>query len=311
MSNKKAIWALLAVTLAWGGTFVWMQQSLDAAAAAKPQLNQNWTVTFFVWMRFTIAALLFPLLFPRARKGFVELDSWKGGGWLGFIVWGGFLLQMFGLKEVTPAVSAFLTSLYVVFTALIGVVLGRQRLTKFALIGVLLATFGAAFIDGQPHLTFGIGEWLTVACAFLFAAHIIATDRITKKTDPLLLTGPMILTVSLLSFVVFLLWPLREGGGDELFELLQVRSFLFPLLLCAIFGSLVALLILNLFQKAVSPVHAAIIYALEPVWAAIFSLIMGLEGDFTFWLPLGAAALLLGNFVIEFDNVKLPTVEEE
>ncbi len=310
MRDKKAILALFGVTLAWGGTFVWMQQSLDAAAISKPGLDENWTVTFFVWMRFTIAALLFPLLFPKARKGFFDLEVWKGGSWLGVIVWGGFILQMFGLTGVTPAVSAFLTSLYVVFTALIGVVMGRQRMTKYALIGVALATFGAAFINGQPHLTFGLGEWLTVACAFLFAAHIIATDRVTKQLNPMEVTGPMILTVSLLYFFVFLLWPIRKGGGSELFELLEVQDFLIPLLLCAVFGSLVALLVLNLYQKTVSPVHAAIIYALEPVWAAIFSLFMGLEGDFTFWLPLGASALLLGNLVIEFDHLKGSTEEE-
>ena len=70
------------------------------------------------------------------------------------------------------------------------------------------------------------------------------------------------------------------------------------------------LLNLNLYQKTVSPVHAAIIYALEPVWAAMFSLFMGLEGDFTFWLPLGAAALLLGNLVIEFDHLSGSPEEE-
>ena len=33
------------------------------------------------------------------------------------------------------------------------------------------------------------------------------------------------------------------------------------------------------------------------------SLFLGLEGDVTFWLPVGAAALLIGNLVIEYEQI--------
>jgi len=35
---RKATMALFGVTLLWGGTFVWMQQSLDEAAASSTEL---------------------------------------------------------------------------------------------------------------------------------------------------------------------------------------------------------------------------------------------------------------------------------
>ncbi|HIH81981.1 MAG TPA: hypothetical protein HA309_06070 [Candidatus Thalassarchaeaceae archaeon] len=75
-------------------------------------------------------------------------------------------------------------------------------------------------------------------------------------------------------------------------------------MLCAVLGSLVALLVLNIFQKQVTPVRAAILYALEPVWAMLGSLVLGLEGDVTFWLPVGAAALLIGNLVVEYEQLR-------
>jgi len=31
--------------------------------------------------------------------------------------------------------------------------------------------------------------------------------------------------------------------------------------------------------------------------------LLGLEGDVTFWLPVGAAALLIGNLVVEYEQV--------
>jgi|TARA_B100001741_G_scaffold302677_1_gene292100 drug/metabolite transporter (DMT)-like permease len=298
---RKATMALFGVTLLWGGTFIWMQQSLDAAAHSAPGLDEKDVAIFFVMMRFVIAGLFLLIFVPKTWHGLKDREVWRGGVVLGVIVWGGFILQMLGLTDVTPAVSAFLTSLYVVFTALIGVALGMQKLTRFAVLGVLLATFGAGWISGPPQLNFGVGEWLTVGCAFLFGAHIIATDRITKVVDPIQVTATMLLTVATLSIVVYMV--VSREFTNEFFSLMKDVEFTFPLMLCAILGSLVALLVLNMFQKQVTPVRAAILYALEPVWAMLGSLMLGLEGEVTFWLPLGAAALLIGNIVVEYEQI--------
>ncbi len=111
----------------------------------------------------------------------------------------------------------------------------------------------------------------------------------------------MLLTVAVLFIFVYLVAS-REFTG-EFVSLLKEFDFTFPLMLCAVLGSLVALLVLNMFQKQVTPVRAAILYALEPVWAMLGSLFLGLEGDVTFWLPVGAAALLIGNLVIEYEQI--------
>ena len=295
-----ALFSLFGVTLLWGGTFIWMQQSLDAASILIPTVSENHVAIFFVMMRFVIAGFFLLLFVPKTWAGLRNTEVWKGGLLLGVIVWGGFILQMLGLTEVTPAVSAFLTSLYVVFTALIGVFTGMQKLTRFAIIGVILATFGAGWISGPPQLNFGLGEWLTVGCALLFGAHIIVTDKVTKIVDPIQVTATMMITVAVLSIIVFLLSSRQSINYFTI--LMKDFDFVFPLMLCAILGSLVALLVLNIFQKQVSPVRAAILYALEPVWAMSASLFLGLEGNITFWLPVGAIALLIGNLIVELDQ---------
>ena len=100
------------------------------------------------------------------------------------ILYAGFLLQMFGLEGVDPAVSAFLTSLYVGFVALFTSILDKKPLGMVAVVGVLMVTIGAAFISGPPQLSFDTPEWLTVLCAVLFAAHIVATDKVTRRSPP-------------------------------------------------------------------------------------------------------------------------------
>ena len=240
----------------------------------------------FVAFRFLIGTVSTLVILRASRSGFSDPEVWKGGFSLGLILILGFLIQMVGLTDVTPAVSAFLTSLYVVFTAIMGVALGRQRITSIMIFGVLLATFGAGWISGPPRVEFGIGEWLTVISGFLFAMHIIVTDRVTRLVDPIQSTGTMMMTVMVLAFAILMIDPLGYSGSgwfSDAFELMRFGDYVIPLALCGFFGSFVALAALMRYQKEISPVRAALVYAFEPVWAAVVSLILGLEGGPSTW----------------------------
>ena len=304
--------AIFGISFLWGMTFIWMKQGIEAAERAAPGLEANWVAFLFFSARFVIATVLTLALLPKARSGLFNPDAVKGGAWLGLILSAGYLSQNVGITTVTPGVSAFLTSLYVVFTALIAISLGRQSITKSTVIGVLLATFGAGWIGGPPQVSLGFGEFLTIFSAYMFGAHIIATDRITKENDPIEVTGPMMVTIMLLGALMLLALPIRSEGlsiMSDFQEVLVAWDFLLPLFLCAAFGSLVALLVLNVFQRDLPPIRAAIIYAFEPVWAGIASLIMGYD-EIGFWFFLGAGALLIGNLVVEFEGLSANPEEE-
>ena len=49
------------------------------------------------------------------------------------------------------------------------------------------------------------------------------------------------------------------------------------------------------------PVRAAILYALEPVWATFLAISLDMT-EFTFWLVLGGGSLLIGNLIAELGN---------
>ena len=85
-TRSTALIALFGVTLLWGGTFVWMQQSLDAAASLSPDLPENHVAIFFVMMRFVIAGIFLLILIPKTWSGLKEIEVWKGGLILGVIV---------------------------------------------------------------------------------------------------------------------------------------------------------------------------------------------------------------------------------
>ena len=66
-------------------------------------------------------------------------------------------------------------------------------------------------------------------------------------------------------------------------------------------GSFFCLVALNMFQRHMHPVQAAIIYAFEPVWATLFGLELGLV-DWTWWIPFGGGVLLVGNIIVEITS---------
>ncbi len=278
-----------------------MKKALDSAATHLEVWDLACVVGFMVLIRFLVAAITLPIFSTRARIALADRGAWKGGIILGLLMFGGFLTQMLALNEITPAVSAFLTSLYVVFTALIGLKMKSHPLTTVLVSGVILATFGAGFIDGPPHLTWGWAELLTVFSALLFAFHIIFTDSVTKQFDPLAVTQTSFLVVviaSTLTLIFALIFTTVEINILDLLGLLIEFDVLIWLLLLGVLGSFVAIMILNLYQRHLHPVHAAIIYAFEPVWATIYALAEGLN-EATFWLFIGGGALLIGNILVE------------
>lgn len=295
----RALIALFAVSLIWGATFVWMKDALDVAESRLGPGHRVSTLSLFLVLRFGSAALIVLALSRSARRG-QNRAAWGGGLWLGGLLFAGFALQMIGLVEISPAVSAFLTSLYVLFTALIATVGQRRRLRVSLVIGALLATIGAGLIRGRPELGFTLGEWLTIGSALVFAVHILATDQVTRRVDPMPITFTSFAVVAVLSLALF---GAAQASNDApsfelIVELACDREFLVPLALTTVLATVVALTLMNLYQRELDPVRAAILYAFEPIWATIFGLSTG-HDVLTPWLWIGGSALLVGNLVAE------------
>lgn len=291
--------ALFCVSLIWGATFVWMKDALSAAEARLGVEHRTSGLSLFLGLRFGAAALIVLAISKSARRN-LNRQTWSGGAWLGGLLFAGFALQMTGLVEISPAVSAFLTSLYVLFTALISSFASRGRLRLSLVIGALLATIGAGIIRGRPELTFTSGEWLTIGSAFVFAVHILATDRVTRRVDPMAVTFTSFAVVAVASFALFAVVHASSSGPSfsTLRDLVCAADFYVPLTLTTLLATVVALTFMNIFQREVDPVRAAIVYAFEPIFATVFGIATGHDA-LTTWLWVGGTALLLGNLVAE------------
>ena len=273
-----------------------MKQAMNSLDTELTEYSTAGVVGVIVAARFFIAFVALLPFSSTARAALTSKEDWKGGLILGGLMLAGYVLQMIGIESVSPSVSAFLTSLYVVFTAILSVKISDRTPTRMMIVGVALATLGAGFIDGPPHIVWGTGEILTVLCALFFALHIIYTDRITKQLNPIAVTSTSFVVLVLGAGIIALL----ASGDVMVFESAWQDGVVVPLLCLGLFGSLACILMLNVFQKHLNPTHAAIIYSFEPVWATLYGWHEGLVG-ISIWLAMGLL-LLLGNIVVEMDE---------
>jgi len=303
--RQQAAVGLLFVTLLWGGTFVWMKLAMNSLDDEITEYSRAGVVGVIVSMRFFIAfAVLIPFS-KTARNALTSKEDWKGGLILGGLMLPGFVLQMIGLDSVSPSVSAFLTSLYVVFTAILSIKISDRRPTRMMVVGVALATFGAGFIDGPPHIVWGTGELLTIISALFFAIHIIYTDSITRERDPIAITATSFVVLVVGALIMTLIFT----GGTKVVETTWQDGVVIPLLCLGLFGSFVCILMMNLMQKYLNPTHAAIIYSFEPVWATLYGWSVDLV-TITAWLGMGLL-LLIGNIIVELDETKSDHLSDE
>jgi drug/metabolite transporter (DMT)-like permease len=309
--RRWALAALLLVTLIWGLSFPWTKTALTAVRleAEAEGLPGPWAeragLLLFTGLRFGIALLLLGLLNrlrgATRRSRAAGEPAWRCGVILGGLLALGMLLNSEGLRDLEPAVSAFLTSLYVLFTLLFAA-LARRRWPRPSLqLGVLLASLGAAFIDGPPQAHFGLPAALTLASAALFAAQILAIDRFGPRVEALVLTESLFASAAAICAAGLAgLWLAGCLPPATFLAVLVARpDFWQPLALMVALATLFALTAMQLFQRWLDPVRAAVLYALEPVWAALYQALQDPAG-IDRWLVLGGAAVLCGNLIAEW-----------
>lgn len=301
-SARTATALLTLVSVFWGGTFLWMElgtESLRYIFGAEARLS---SATFFLLVRYITALVLLPLLIPASVRR-LDRAAWRQGFWLSIPFSIGHVLQVFGLAQddVAPSQSAFLTSLYVVATPLLTGLLHRHVPPRGVLIGLPFALFGAAFISGPPAGGLSIGAWATIVSAVAFAGQIVVTDHASRRADPMALTFTMVAYTVPWMAATLLLAP---GGTATLAPSVLVRAltdstFVLTVLACSVLATVVALAVLNRWQKEMHPSRAAIVYTSEPVFASIISIIAGRD-HMTGWLVLGAMSILIANLAAAF-----------
>ncbi|CAM5361436.1 DMT family transporter [Rhodanobacter lindaniclasticus] len=275
-TSTLATLGLIAMTAVWGSTFVLIKDVVGRMPVAD-----------FLAVRFVIAAAAMLVLFGR--------QAWRLGGaqirrglLLGVIYGVGQLLQTWGLALISPSVSGFATGMYVVFTPILALVLLRQRVAAGVWLAVVVATAGLALLtlDG---FEVGLGVWLTLASAVLYALHIVLLGQWSRPGEAFGLSAVQMVAIAL----VCLLATAPHGP-----VLPPDRSAWFAVLYMALIAGAGAMVMQTWAQSHLPAARAAIVMTTEPVFAAAFAVLLGVDA-LTWRMLAGGGLVLAAMYLVE------------
>ena len=250
---------LLAITAFWATSFVLVK---DALGAADP-------LTFLA-LRFGAAGLACAAL---AWRDGAHAPSIRAGVKLSPFLFGGYALQTAGLWWTSPARSAFLTGLCVLFVPFVGWALNGRRPRPAILMGVLLAAAGMYLLTlhGQELRGAGeawVGDLLTLGCAVSYAFHVVLTERYAPGARPSVMVATQVWGVLLLSLPCLAVFPVRLEPTAHLWWVVAYTGVL---------ATAVAISLQTWAQARTTAVRAGLVFALEPVFTAALGVYLGRE----------------------------------
>ncbi len=259
MSTRlRARGALLFATLIWGTSFVIVQRAIA-----------DLPVFHLMTFRFVVALLL---LLPLARGVAWTRATLSQGTILGLLLFAGFTLQSYGLLGTTPSRSAFLTGLSVVMVPFLGKLLGRT-IRPGPAIGSAVAAAGLWVLfrpgEGTGGGAFNWGDGLTLLSALVFAVYVLAVEAAVRREPVRGLAIVQFGLIALLAAPSLVITPPTRAEFTP--------YALFAIALMGVFATAVAFLCQLYAQRHLSAVESGVLFTLEPVFAAAFSVLLGVE----------------------------------
>ena len=270
--------ALVIAALFYGITFPLVRDAL-----------QDITPFAYLVGRFTVATLcIAPFairVFRRSNRETRRLVL-RAGALAGVLLFAGYATQTVGLQYTSASTSAFITGLNVVFVPVIVACMDRRLPSRPVGVGIALAVVGLYLLTGAD-VALGRGDLLTLACAVLFAFHIVCIGAYVNRVPQASFTTAQVAVVAVLCL------PPTAVQGTGSVTTLAIVAVLFTGIAC----SAIALPLQVWGQHRIPATRAALILLSEPVFAAIASYVNGERLDAT--QLVGAAVILVGIAVSE------------
>lgn len=276
--RPRAELTLAGISLIWGGSFVVVKAALaDSSTLA------------FISMRFIIASALLALVFrPALSSGRPSRKGWTAGGVCALFLFLGFAFQTAGLRFTSASNSAFLTGLYVVLVPLLSSALHRKAVRGLEWAACVLALAGTGLMTGAGSGGLNTGDLLTIVSAAAFSAHMVAVAHWSTKLSYEWLTTIQVAGVAILSLASF--WWIEEPFVR------WTPGLAGALALTAVLATALSFSLYTWAQRHTTATRAALLFALEPVFAGLFG--WAVAGDR--WTPIAllGAGLILSSILL-------------
>lgn len=287
--NLKSNLLLLLTAAIWGFAFVAQRSGGEYVPP----------YTFNV-LRFTVGTLsLLPLyFFTRNKKGGECFDirkALKSGLILGLLLFIASTAQQIGLMYTTAGKAGFITSLYVILVPVFGWFLGK-KISKTLWAGALLALIGLYLLSIRNGLSVEYGDSLVFVSAVFFALHMLLIGTFAPRHNVILLS------IFQFGFTAFL--SLFFALYYEEFIWADIKQAFIPIIYAGVFSVGIAFTLQLYAQKKAHPVHAAIIFSFESVFALLGGWLI-LHEHIDLRSGIGSLIMLSGIIVSQIDFKKI------
>ncbi|MHA1983577.1 MAG: DMT family transporter [Candidatus Hodarchaeales archaeon] len=295
------LWSFLLTTVAffWGTTFVLVKDALN-----------DITPINFIQIRFigTIILALLTLRWFYRNSTLKELLFNKYGWFLGFLLYLTYFFQTVGLVYTTPSKAAFVTGMSVPLVPLFLLIFWRKKISILNVMWSLIAFFGLAIltIEVSEIISVNTGDIIVLGTAIAIAFHLIYMEKYSQQENDGNLILSQFLATAFYSIIFYLITDFPFNGFD--IGIILRFNVIVALFVTIVFATIFAFSIQIFAQKrGMSAIIVALIFASEPVFALIISLLAGAE-ELTFNGLIGSTIIMiaiLGSIFSQFRNSKV------
>ena len=242
---------LAVVALVWGTTYAVIKDTLSVV--------QPFSLMMF---RFVFSALILSLMYLKKFKTIKSVDL-KRGVIIGIFMFLAFYFLIVSIRFTTASKFSFIVGAYVLIVPFLSWVINKTKLDRYAIVGAILATIGLAFLTMERGAVFNLWDLVAGCCSFFFAAQMIAIEKYSGDSDPILLTIIQFITTAVL-FII--LTGIKEG-----YDFTVLPEIKWTLGYLVIISTIIPFAIQNIVQRYISSTSTALILTLQSAFGSIFA----------------------------------------
>ncbi len=208
--------------------------------------------------------LVFILLKAKFTKTSLQNIDWpltlRAGIFCGIVLTIASTLQQFGIVYTTVGKAGFITTLYIIFVPMAGVLFGKKP-SAVVWVAAVMAAIGMYFLCMSEDFSVNFGDVLIFICALFFTVHIMVIDHYSPKTDGVIVSCIQFFVCGVICMSGAFVW------GNPAWS--QLTSGATALLYAGVMSCGVAYTLQIVGQNGVNPTVAALLLSLESVVATV------------------------------------------
>lgn len=242
---------LAVVALVWGTTYAVIKDTLSVV--------QPFSLMMF---RFGFSAFILSLMYLKKFKAIKSVDL-KRGIIIGIFMFLAFYFLIVSIRFTTASKFSFIVGAYVLIVPFLSWIINKTKLDRYAIVGAILATIGLAFLTMEKGAVFNLWDLVAGCCSFFFAAHMIAIEKYSGDSDPILLTIIQFITTAVLFIIL--------TGVKEGYNFTVLPEIKWTLGYLVIISTIIPFAIQNIVQRYISSTSTALILTLQSAFGSIFA----------------------------------------